>query len=38
MVRQPGLVVHSGGHMRAFVGHAYVPQLVPAGVATGEIR
>ena len=38
MLRQAGLVVHSGGHMRAFVGHAYIPQLVPAGVTTDEIQ
>jgi hypothetical protein len=34
---QPDLVVHSGGHLRAFVGSAYVPQLVPAGVTITQL-
>jgi hypothetical protein len=38
LIEQPGLVVQSGGHMRAFVGKAYVPEAVPQGVATDEIR
>ena len=37
-VALPGLVVQSGGHMRAFVGKAYLPDGMPAGVATEEIR
>ena len=37
-VQQPGLVVHSGGHMRAFAGQAYLPQRLPAGVAIDEIK
>jgi hypothetical protein len=37
-VEQPELVFHSGGHTRAYAGHAYVPGMVPAGVATQEIR
>ena len=37
-VRQPGLVLHSGGHMRAFAGQAYIPQLLPAGMAVDAIR
>lgn len=37
-VRQPGLVVQSGGHMRAFSGRAYIPQLLPADMAVDEIR
>ncbi len=32
VLEQPDLVVHSGGRLRAFVGSAYVPQLVPTGV------
>jgi hypothetical protein len=32
------LVVESGGHMRAFRGRAYLPQLLPAGVSADEIR
>ncbi len=27
------LVVHAGGHMRAFSGSAYVPSLIPAGLS-----
>ena len=38
LIEQPGLVVQSGGHMRAFVGKAYVPEAVPQGVAIDEIR
>jgi hypothetical protein len=37
-VEQPGLVVHSGGHMRAYVGHAYVPGMIPQGVDAAGIR
>jgi hypothetical protein len=36
-VEQPGLVVHSGGHMRAFSGTAYVPQMLPPGVTASDI-
>lgn len=38
LVQEPGLVVQGGGHARAFVGRAYVPQLVPAGVQAEEIQ
>ena len=38
VVEQPGLVVYTGGHMRAFRGRAYIPQLLPQGIAAGEIR
>lgn len=37
-VVEPGLVVESGGHMRAYVGRAYDPRLLPEGVPAGEIR
>lgn len=37
-VELPGLVVQSSGHMRAFVGSAYLPGGVPKGVATDEIK
>ena len=37
-IDQSDLVVHSGGHMRAFAGLAYVPQLVPQDVAIGELK
>ncbi len=32
------LVVQSGGHMRAYSGRAYLPQLLPAGVSAAEIE
>ena len=34
----PGLVVQSTGHMRAFSGKAYLPDAVPAGVGSKEIK
>ena len=37
-IREPGLVVQSHGHMRAFSGRAYVPQMLPQGVGVEEIR
>ena len=37
-IQQPGLVVQSGGHMRAFFGRAYVPQMLPPGVAAEDIQ
>ena len=37
-VRQPGLVVETSGHMRAYYGRAFVPGLVPQGVDAGEVR
>jgi hypothetical protein len=37
-VQQDGLVVQSGGHMRAFAGRAYLAQAIPAGVSLGELR
>ena len=33
-----GLVVQSGGHMRALFGRAYVPQMLPRGVLAEEIQ
>lgn len=38
MIEQPGLVVESGGHMRAFAGRAYVPDMLPQGVSAEVIR
>lgn len=32
------LVVESAGHMRAFTGRAYVPELLPEGVTTNDIQ
>lgn len=37
-VEQPGLVVQSSGHMRAFLGKAYIPEALPAGVGADAIR
>ena len=38
VVNDPDLVIHASGHMRAFFGVAYLPQLVPAGVDIGQLR
>jgi len=38
LIAQPGLIVYAGGHMRAFMGRALVPDLVPKGVSLEEIR
>jgi hypothetical protein len=38
LIEQPGLVVQTGGHMRALVGKAYLPQNLPAGVGPEVIR
>jgi hypothetical protein len=37
-IEQPGLVVHSNGHMRAFYGKAYVPGLLPANFSVDDIQ
>jgi hypothetical protein len=37
-VEQASLVVHSGGHMGAFVGQAWLPQALPAGVSGSDIQ
>ena len=37
-ISQPGLVVESQGHMRAFFGKAYIPTLLPAGVTASELK
>lgn len=37
-IQQPGLVVQMAGHARNFVGQAYVPQMLPAGVSPQEIQ
>lgn len=38
LIELPGLVVHSSGHMRAFVGQAYLPQSLPAGVSAADVQ
>jgi hypothetical protein len=37
-LQEPGLVMQSSGHMRAYSGWAYDPSLLPAGVSAAEIR
>jgi len=37
-LKRDDLVVHSAGRPRAFSGHAYVPSLVPRGVAVENLR
>jgi hypothetical protein len=37
-VKLPGLVVQTGGHMRAFFGRAYDPELLPAGASPDDLR
>lgn len=34
----PGLVVNMEGHLRSFRGSAYIPDMLPQGVAAKEIR
>jgi hypothetical protein len=38
LIQEPGLVIHSDGHMRAYFGRAYIPDQVPKGVNIEEIR
>ena len=37
-IDQPGLVVHSGGHTRAYAGQAYVPDLLPQNVNPSDVK
>jgi Protein of unknown function (DUF2844) len=37
-LEQPGLVVQSGGHMRAYYGRAYIPEMLPQGLKVEEIK
>jgi hypothetical protein len=37
-IQQPGLVVESGGHIRAYSGRAYDPGKLPQGVSANDIR
>jgi uncharacterized protein DUF2844 len=37
-IRQGRLVVQGGGHMLGHFGRAYVPDMLPEGVSTDEIR
>ncbi|MEN6320917.1 MAG: DUF2844 domain-containing protein [Syntrophaceae bacterium] len=38
LIQEPGLVVKTGGRMRAYIGRAYVPELVPQGVSIEELQ
>jgi hypothetical protein len=38
LVTRPEVVIHSGGHMRAFAGKAYLPGQLPEGVHIEDIR
>jgi Protein of unknown function (DUF2844) len=38
VIQTPGLVVEMGGHMRAFFGKAYVPEMLPQGVHAQDLR
>jgi hypothetical protein len=38
VVETPGLVVQSAGHMRGFVGRAYLPDSVPQGVTVDSLQ
>jgi uncharacterized protein DUF2844 len=37
-IREPGLVVQSSGHMRAFFGRAWAPDLVPQNFSVNDIN
>ena len=37
-INDQGLVLHSGGHMRAYTGNAYIPQMLPEGVRPDAIQ
>jgi hypothetical protein len=37
-VREPSLVAHAGGHMRAWAGQAYVPALLPPNFSVDDIK
>jgi hypothetical protein len=37
-IQESGLVVQSAGHMRAYWGRAYVPEMLPQGITADEIK
>jgi hypothetical protein len=37
-IQEPGLVVQTFGHMGAYYGRAYLPDMLPAGVRADQIR
>ncbi len=38
IIQHPGLVVELGGHMRSFVGRAYLADQMPSEVSSEEVR
>jgi Protein of unknown function (DUF2844) len=38
LIQHPGLVVEVSGHLRSFVGRAYVPQQLPAGMHVEDLQ
>ncbi|HUX74903.1 MAG TPA: DUF2844 domain-containing protein [Steroidobacteraceae bacterium] len=34
----PDLIVEVGGHLRAYLGRAYLPALIPAGTSASDLR
>ena len=37
-IQQPGFVLQTGGHMRAYFGRAYVPEMLPQGIKADDIK
>lgn len=37
-IQEPGLVIQTGGHTRDYFGRAYIPDMLPSGVKTDEIK
>jgi hypothetical protein len=37
-IQNPDMVMHAGGHQRAFHGHAYLPGRLPPGVTLDDIQ
>ena len=37
-IQEPGLVVQTGGHMGAYFGRAYLPEMLPASLKADEIK
>lgn len=37
-IQEQGLVVQTGGHMRAHFGRAYLPDLLPSGITVSQIQ
>jgi hypothetical protein len=37
-IQEPGLVVQTGGHMRAHYGRAYIPNMLPQGMTASQLQ